>query len=595
VNKDGTTTAVTSSANPSLFGQSVTFTATVSANTPGAGTPSGSVTFSEGATTLGSAALSAGSATFATSALAVGNHTITGSYGGDGNFLISTSSVLQAVGNQVPTTTMIASSSNPSVWGQPVTFTANVTVNAPGSGTPTGTVTFADGTGTLGSVTLSAGGTATFATPYLSTATAALPTHEITATYGGDGNFASSSGSLSQIVNQAGTTTSLSSSTISSVVGQPINFTATISIVAPGAGTPSGVWYLYDGSTALAGGSILGDISYTGLAIGIHSMTAHYNGDGNFATSVSSPVTVTVSQASTTTALASAPNPSVSGQNVTFTSTIAVMSPGSGTPTGTVTFSEGATTLGTGSLNSSGHASYSTSTLSIGSHIVTASYGGDANFTGSASTSVTQVVTKVNTTTTVSSSNNPSVSGQSVTFTASVAPVAPGTGTPTGTVDFADGTTSLGSVTLDSAGNASVTTSALSAGTHTINGAYNGDANFSGSQGIVAQAVNSGAATTTTALSASTTMPEYGQMITFTALVSSAGGTPTGTVTFREGSTVLATNTLDFSATPAFSHSVLALAPIASRRPMPATPSSPAAPRTPWPSRSAAAARSTGA
>src|SRR5207302_9460672 len=145
-------------------------------------------TVSEGATARGTGTLSSGSASVTTSTLSVGNHTINASYGGDGNFLTSAGSVLQSVGNQVPTTTTIGSSSNPSVWGQPVTFTANVTVNPPGSGTPTGTITFTDGTDTLGSVTLGGGGTATFMTADLQTATAAQPIHTITASYSGDGN-----------------------------------------------------------------------------------------------------------------------------------------------------------------------------------------------------------------------------------------------------------------------------------------------------------------------------------------------------------------------------------------------------------------------
>ena len=552
VNKDATTTTIVSSANPALFGQSVTFTATVSANSPGSGTPSGTVTFAEGSTTLGTGTLSAGSATFTTSSLSVGNHTITAGYGGDGNFLTSSSSLLQAVGNQDPTTTSLSSSANPSVFSQSVTLTATVTVNAPGTGTPTGTVTFMDGTSTLGTGTLS-GGTTTFVTSL------EAATHSITASYGGDGNFASSVGTLSQTVNRADTTTSMSADITASVVGQPVTFTATVSEVAPATASPPGIWFLYDGPTAIAGGSVLGSISTTSLAPGVHSLTGHYNGTGNFNPSVSAAVTVTVSQASTTTALGSAPNPSVFGQNVTFTATVAVTSPGSGTPTGTVTFSEGSTTLGTGSLNGSGQATYATSTLSIGSHTVTASYGGDTNFTGSTSGSVAQMVNKVSTTTTVASSNNPSVAGQSVTFTASVAPVAPGSGTPTGTVDFTDGATSLGTGTLDSSGNASVTTSALSAGTHTITGTYNGDANFIGSHGSVAQAVNSGSATTTTALSASPSTPDYGQLITFTASVSSAGGSPSGRVDFNDGTTLLGSRTLDLSGHASLSTFRLAL------------------------------------
>src|SRR5262249_41197297 len=91
--KADTTTAVASSVNASVFGQPVTFTATVSAVAPGSGTPGGTVTFLDGPSTIGSGTLSGGIATFTTSALAVGNHTITTSYGGDTNFNGSTGSL----------------------------------------------------------------------------------------------------------------------------------------------------------------------------------------------------------------------------------------------------------------------------------------------------------------------------------------------------------------------------------------------------------------------------------------------------------------------------------------------------------------------
>src|SRR5207253_402671 len=106
--------------------------------------------FKDGAATLGTGALSAGTATFSTSALSVAAHSVTGVYGGDTNFGGSTSSTLTQIVNSASTTTAVASSANPSAFGQSVTFTATVAATAPGAGTPTGTVTFKDGASTLG-------------------------------------------------------------------------------------------------------------------------------------------------------------------------------------------------------------------------------------------------------------------------------------------------------------------------------------------------------------------------------------------------------------------------------------------------------------
>ena len=99
-----------------------------------------------------------------------------------------------------------------------------------------------------------------------------------------------------------------------------------------------------------------------------------------------------VSQASTTSTLVSSLNPSTSGQSVTFTATVAAVPPGSGTPTGTVNFLDNATQIGTGTLNSSGVATLSTSTLTVGTHPITAVYAGATNFTTSTSSAVSQVV-----------------------------------------------------------------------------------------------------------------------------------------------------------------------------------------------------------
>ena len=189
--KTSTKTTVTSSLNPSIFGQSVTFAATVKPQS-GTGTPTGTVTFKNGTKTLGTKTLSGGVAKYSTTKLAVGTKSITAVYSGDTSFTTSTSAALSQVVNQASTTTTLVSSANPSTVGESVTFTATVAPQF--SGTPSGTVTFKSGTKTLGSVTLSAG----VAEYTISTLSAA--THTITATYNGSTDFATSSATLKQKV-----------------------------------------------------------------------------------------------------------------------------------------------------------------------------------------------------------------------------------------------------------------------------------------------------------------------------------------------------------------------------------------------------------
>jgi thermitase len=184
----------------------------------------------------------------------------------------------------------------------------------------------------------------------------------------------------------------------------------------------------------------------------------------------------------TTTALSSSLDPSTPGQLVTFTATV---SPS--TATGTVTFKDGSTTLGTGTL-SSGRATFSTSSLVAGGHSITASYGGSTSYNASTSAILTETLnstSKTNTTTALGSSLNPSSSGQTVTFTATVSP-----STATGTVTFFDGSTSLGSGTLSS-GRATLSTASLTAVTHSITASYGGNTSYNGSgSAILLQTVN---------------------------------------------------------------------------------------------------------
>ncbi len=556
-----TTTVTSSTSGNSVFGQSVTFTATV---TPTSTTPpTGTVTFKDGSTTLGTGTLATVSgvkkATFATSTLGVATHPITAVYGGDVNNAPSTSVVTTQTVSKAATSTAVGSSVNPSKVGQTVTLTATVTVTAPGAGVATGTVTFKAGSTTIGTVALathSGQDTASFTTSALSTGT-----QSITAVYGGATDFTTSTSTvLHQTVEPlpATTTTVTSSTSGNSVFGQSVTFTA---IVTPTSTTPpTGTVTFKDGSTTLGTGTLatvsgVKKATFTTSTLGVatHSITAVYGGDGNNAPSTSVATTQTVNKANTTTSLISSVNPSKIGQSVTFTATVTVTAPGGGVPTGQVTFKKGPTVLGHGTLSTSGGhdtATFATTNLPVGTDAITAVYATTTDFAASTSSPVNQTVEPLpaTTTTVTSSTSGNSVFGQSVTFTAIVTPTS--TTPPTGTVTFKDGSTTLGTGTLATVSGvkkATFTTSTLGVATHSITAVYGGDGNNAPSTSVATTQTVNKANTTTTVTSSTSGNSVFGQSVTFTATVSvtaPGAGTPSGTVTFKDGSTTLGTGTL---------------------------------------------------
>jgi predicted secreted protein len=386
-----TTMTVGSSPNTSVFGQSVTFTATVNAVVPRSGTPTGFVTFLlDGSTTLGTAPLSSGGkATFTTKALPAGTDTITAVYSGNSNFATSTSTATQTV-NPDTTTTTVGSSPNASVFGQSVTFTATVNVVAPGSGTPTGFVTFLlDGSTTLGTAPLSSGGKATFTTK-------ALPVglDTITANYSGDANDKTSTNTASLNVTKDTTTTTLASSANPAVLDQTVTFTATVSVVTPGMGTPGGNVEFKDGATVLAtvpvGGGGVATFTTTSLTQGAHSITAVYSGDSNDKASTSAALGEHILSATTVGLTSSSPSATF-GSPVTFTATVADVAPGTGVATGTVSYYDGSTLIGTAPIVR-GVATLKLSTLAVGSYSIYAVYDGDTSPQGSTSGTITQKI-----------------------------------------------------------------------------------------------------------------------------------------------------------------------------------------------------------
>jgi hypothetical protein len=502
-----TTTAVSGVPNPAVYGQPVTFTATVAPAASTTAPVTGTVQFAVDGVPLGApVSLSAGSAISGSLAtLSPGPHTVTAVYSGSAQFLTSTGSTTEVV-NPASTTTGIASDNPTTVFGQLVTFTATVAPVAPGGGAPTGTVALqavsSDGATviTLGTAPLGATGTAVLSIDNLP----AGP-HTVFAQYLGDGNFTgSNSARITQQVSPAGTTLDLASSTPVSISGQAVDFTVTLNVVPPGsfAAAPGGTITFYDTyngvttvlATVAAGGSAGASPALTG--VGNHVITAVYSGDANFGGSTSAALTQTVVAPVPSVTLSSSSPTSVFSQWITFTATVTA---DTGTPTGYVAFesvdsNNSLVTLGIAALDATGTAVFSTNTLVPGVYTILAQYLGDGTFAGNTSAPITQVVNRAATTLAVTSSNPVMNYGDALTLTATLYTVAPAyfLVPPTGTITFYDtfnGVTTVLTTLAIGTSNSNLPT--LDVGTHLITAVYSGDGNFEGSTSdVFTQIVN---------------------------------------------------------------------------------------------------------
>ena len=327
-------------------------------------------------------------------------------------------------------------------------------------------------------------GTATCPEPFNTTGP-----HPITASYSGDQNFTASTGSLTETVGQAVTTTTVTSSANPAAVGQTVTYTATVSPVPDG-----GTVAFSDDGAPIAGCSSRHVDTSTGTATcemsdkiaGPHPITAAYSGDTAFTASTGS-LTETVGQAVTTTTVTSSANPAAVGQTVTYTATVSPVPDG-----GTVAFSDdGAPIAGCSSRHvdtSTGTATCEMSDKIAGPHPITAAYSGDTAFTASTG-SLTETVGQAVTTTTVTSSANPAAVGQTVTYTATVSPVPDG-----GTVAFSDDGAPIAGCSSrhvdTSTGTATCEMSYKIASPHPITASYSGDQNFTASTGSLTETVN---------------------------------------------------------------------------------------------------------
>ncbi|MGA2352168.1 MAG: Ig-like domain repeat protein, partial [Terracidiphilus sp.] len=552
---NSTTVTLSSSLNPSTFGQNVTITATV---TTGTGSPTGTVTFFDGATQLGTpVTLTGGVATYKSTTFTVGSHAITATYNGDSLHFGSSGTLVPAqVVNEATTTTLISTGS-PSVLGASVTFTATVTPGGGGVALPlTDAVTFKDGTTTLCSptITLAAGKyTAT-----CSTSTLPQGANSIIATYSGDAPSyinGSSSAALAQDV-QATSTITIGSSGSPSYYGNPVTFTVAVTSVGTTPATGTVNFYMAGQTQPLnatpltlsnVGGT--GEVGFTTSSLPVSTITvpdvitAIYSGDLNY--SGGSPLTPfpqVVNQATTATTVSAAPNPAIATKPVAITAAVTVTQ-GVSTPTGNVTFTDSlnggaAVTLACAPQPTVASPTCTTSTLAAGTHSMIATYAGDTNDAGSASAPF--ALTVVTETVTLNSNTNPSIYGMPVIFTVTVPSI--GTVAATGTVNIlkAGQANPIGTVTLaGNPGTGTFTTSSLPASTvaapDVITASYPGDSIY---LPLVSAAVNQivNTASTSTALAAVPATGIAGAPVAITATVKVTQGvaTPTGTVAFTD-------------------------------------------------------------
>ncbi len=217
----------------------------------------------------------------------------------------------------------------------------------------------------------------------------------------------------------AATVTTVNSSNLSSTYSQLVTLSATITPVN-GSNETGTVQFRVDGGNVGAPVPLSGNkatFTTSSLSVGQHTLTAVYSGDGTFNGSTSTPVPQAVAKATTSTALQSSANPAAYGQPVTFTAT--VTSGASSTPVGGVAFKDGSTTLGTIALNASGVATFTASSLTVGTHSITAVYSGNPNFSTSTSNTVSQTIVAHPVVTSLSPSTGPTTGGTSVIITGS--------------------------------------------------------------------------------------------------------------------------------------------------------------------------------
>jgi hypothetical protein len=470
-------------------------------------------------------------ATFTTSSLSAGYNEISAKYGSRAPLPMNAASYnpFVLIVTQPSSTSTPTLSTN--VNGAPVGTSVAITAKVPTAGT----ITFYDAGVSIGSANASFPSY----TAVLNTNTLRTGLHYLTASYTSITGIVFTSAKFMQSVKS--TISIVFPSVLSTnTFGTSLNITAVASDSNGSSVTPTGTMNFTDSmagylgtATASSNGSFNLVVSPNVLSTGVHTISALYSGDSNYAPRTTSSFVETILPGMVQSSITMIPSVEniVQGQSVTFTATVIPS-----TATGNVTFLDQTSgkVLGTASLNSSGIAPLTTTSIAAGYYNVYAQYAGDSNTRGSSSSPGSFNVAAGNqaTTITLTSSPNPAPANASVTFTATTSAV-----TATGTISFAEVPNTLGSAPLDSTGTATITLSNLSPGTHQVTAFYNGNSvyNSANSTALSQTIIPPPAATIT--LTSSANPVTVGASTTFTATV--LPKTATGTVVFSQGQTVL--------------------------------------------------------
>jgi RHS repeat-associated protein len=508
---------------------------------PGAGVPSGSVTFHAGAMTR-TVALGEGATASATfeDGFDVEDVAVWVTYDGDANFKTGRSPS-QLVRVRPPTTTELTVSNATPSLGQVITVHARSVTG--GVGATTGAITFLDGDEALGHVEVDLNGRAS-----LDVATLDAGTHHLVARYDGASSFAPSESAHDVAVQKAVPTVAAvlapsplysgQSLRASVVVASPVpSWMPDGTVVVKEAGAPLGTATLDEEGRAV--------VTLSGLAVGPHELTFGYLGDHDLAPASAAPALVTVLRSPTSVAVASSVHPAAFGADVAFTADVST-SVGGGVASGLVELRDGAELLGSTALDSTGRAVFHIGDLGLGSHEITAVFFGSSTHEGSSSAVLAQRIGRSVEVDLEVAPGQDLTYGDPVGLHVEVVPSVSGGPVATGSVEILSSEGVVGSVVLLADGTADISPVVNLAGDVDLRARYLGDSHY-GSAGSAAQGVSIAKRLATVAATARETSG-LGRSTPVHVTVSSvpAGfASAKGTVEVLNGSTVVGTASLE--------------------------------------------------